>query len=632
VTEVAENTLVDGRYRVRDRIGSGGMADVYDAEDVNLGRDVALKLLHRRFARDDQFVERFRREASSAASLQHPNVVGVYDRGEHDGTYYIAMERLEGRTLKQLIQDEAPLDQERVIALGLQIAEAADFAHENGVIHRDLKPHNVIVDPSDHLKVTDFGIARAGASEMTETGSIMGTAQYLSPEQAEGHAVTAASDVYSIGIVLYEMLAGHVPFEADSAVSIALKHLTEAPPALTEVRPDVHPALEAVILRALAKDPADRYASAADLAADLRAARERIAAGDNGYGGMLPSGAIIGAAGTPEEAERERRRWPWAALMLLAIAALGVVLAMLLFPGSVRVPPVVGQDVARASATLERAGLEVKVEQRESLEPRGRVLAQRPRAGREIDSGEMVTLVVSAGASERTVPAVAGQSERSAVRELTRATFRVEAEKRPSADVAAGRAIGTRPPAGTEVDAGSRVRLLVSSGPRQVDVPNVVGLTRSSAERAIERRGLAVSVDRSPSDAPEDEVISQSPEGGATLDEGSPVTITISEGSSGEDSPRTREPDDPSDSADVRSVPGVEGLSPGEATARLHSAGFDVARSERSVSDEAQDREVIGQAPGAGSERRRGSTVTIVIGRFEGGGSDGGSSSFNPFQ
>src|ERR687893_1623782 len=219
--EVAENTVVDGRYRVVERIGSGGMADVYRAEDTHLGRQVALKMLHRRFAQDAEFVERFRREASSAAGLQHPNVVGVFDRGEHEGTYYIAMECLTGRTLKDIIVQEAPLGQERAIDLGIQVLQAAGFAHRRGVIHRDFKPHNVIVDEAGHAKVTDFGIARAGASEMTETGSIMGTAQYLSPEQAQGHAVTATSDLYSIGVMLYEMLAGRLPFEGDSAVSIA---------------------------------------------------------------------------------------------------------------------------------------------------------------------------------------------------------------------------------------------------------------------------------------------------------------------------------------------------------------------------------------------------------------------------
>ena len=213
------------------RLGAGGMADVFLAEDQQLGRKVALKLLHRRFAEDPGFVERFRREAQAAAGLQHPNVVSVYDRGAYDGTYYIAMEYLPGRSLKQLIREEAPLDPVRAIDITIQILKAARFAHRRGVIHRDLKPHNVIVDDSDHAKVTDFGIARAGASDMTETGSIMGTAQYLSPEQAQGHAVSAASDLYSIGVVLYEMLTGRVPFDAEAAVTIALKHVSEAPTA-----------------------------------------------------------------------------------------------------------------------------------------------------------------------------------------------------------------------------------------------------------------------------------------------------------------------------------------------------------------------------------------------------------------
>src|SRR3954468_2217060 len=238
MAEVTEGTVVDGRYRIERRLGSGGMADVYCAYDSQLGRQIALKMLHRRFARDREFVERFRREASAAAGLQHPNVVGVFDRGEYDGTYYIAMEYLPGRTLKEIIRDEAPIDQQRAIALTIQILQAASFAHRRGVIHRDFKPHNVIVGADDRLKVTDFGIARAGASEMTETGSIMGTAQYLSPEQAQGQRVAAASDLYSIGIILYELLAGRVPFSGDSAVSIALKHVSEQPQRLKELRPD----------------------------------------------------------------------------------------------------------------------------------------------------------------------------------------------------------------------------------------------------------------------------------------------------------------------------------------------------------------------------------------------------------
>src|SRR5438270_5430473 len=251
-------SFIDHRYKVVSRLGSGGMADVYLAEDEQLGRKIALKLLHRRFAEDPGFVERFRREAQAAAGLQHPNVVGVYDRGGYDETYYIAMEYVPGRTLKQLIRDEAPLDPVRAIDIAIQILKASRFAHRRGVIHRDLKPHNVIVDDSGHVKVTDFGIARAGASDMTETGSIMGTAQYLSPEQAQGHAVSASADLYSVAVVLYEMLTGRVPFDAESAVTIALKHVSEAPAAPTAHNASIPPELEQVVMWALNKNPADR--------------------------------------------------------------------------------------------------------------------------------------------------------------------------------------------------------------------------------------------------------------------------------------------------------------------------------------------------------------------------------------
>src|SRR4051794_15593760 len=282
MAEVAENTVVDGRYRITHRIGSGGMADVYCARDAHLGRDVAIKVLHRRFARDREFVERFKREASAAASLNHPNVVNVFDRGEHDGTYYIAMENLPGRTLKEVIQQEAPLGQRRTIDLAIQILQAAGFAHRRGVVHRDFKPHNVIVGDDDSVKVTDFGIARAGASEMTETGSIMGTAQYLSPEQAQGQRVDARSDLYSIGIILFELLTGRVPFTGESAVSIALKHVSEPAPPVSAFRPDVHAALEAIVARSLVKDPAGRFQSAEEFVLALDEARRAIASGQPG--------------------------------------------------------------------------------------------------------------------------------------------------------------------------------------------------------------------------------------------------------------------------------------------------------------------------------------------------------------
>ena len=253
-------TLVAGRYKLLGRVGSGGMADVWCAEDSMLNRRVALKFLHERFAQDEQFVERFRREASSAAGLQHPNVVGVFDRGTYDGTHYIAMEFVEGASLKDLI--ERGLSVGEAVEIVRQVLAGARYAHSHGIVHRDLKPQNVLVDAEGRARVTDFGIARAGASEITQTGSVLGTAQYLSPEQAQGLPVTAASDIYSIGVLLYEALTGQVPFEADSPVTVALKQVSERPRPPSELNPQVSRALDAVVLKALAKDPANRFVSA----------------------------------------------------------------------------------------------------------------------------------------------------------------------------------------------------------------------------------------------------------------------------------------------------------------------------------------------------------------------------------
>src|SRR5688572_13013353 len=310
MAEVANQSMIDNRYRVTGRIGSGGMADVYCADDTHLGREVAIKVLHRRFSQDEEFVERFRREASAAAGLQHPNVVSVYDRGSHDDTWYIAMELLKGRSLKDVIRQDAPIDQRRAIDLVIQILQAASFAHKRGVVHRDFKPHNVIVADDDSLKVTDFGIARAGASEMTETGSIMGTAQYLSPEQAQGQRVDARSDLYSIGVILFELLTSQVPFTGESAVSIALKHVSEPAPPVASWRPDVHPVLDAVIARALVKDPAGRFQSAEEFVLALDDARRAIASGVPGEhtAGFRPVGPPppLNGYASGEDDDRER--------------------------------------------------------------------------------------------------------------------------------------------------------------------------------------------------------------------------------------------------------------------------------------------------------------------------------------
>ena len=629
MTEVTENTLVDGRYRIEHRLGSGGMADVYCATDTHLGREVALKVLHRRFAQDQEFVERFRREAQSAAGLQHPNVVGVYDRGEHRGTYYIAMEHLPGRTLKEIVGTEAPLDQERVVALGIQILQAAGFAHRHGVIHRDLKPHNVIVDAADNVKVTDFGIARAGASEMTETGSIMGTAQYLSPEQAQGHAVTAASDLYSIGVLLYELTAGRLPFDGDSAVAVALKHLSEPPPPLSSLRPDVDPGLESVIMAALAKDPARRWQSAQEFAAALETVAEHLRAGSGARGqdtaafapaavpvpdgwhpadGMPPTAveeeyqAWVSPHGAAiAERERRRRRWPWFALgvLVLLLAGLFAYLALsgLLAPERVTVPRVVGRQVLEARERLERAGFQVRETRAPSREEIGQVVDQDPDAGDKADEGSTVTLEVSEGPGEVTVPSVSNLPKALAIRQLNQARLKVNEDPENSDTVRKGFAIRTVPKEGAEVQRGTRVRLLVSSGPEQVTVPNVVGLSSESGQARMDDVGLGVSVTEAESQEPEGEVIAQDPAGGTRVDPGSRVTLTISKG------PRQVE------------IPDVVGLPAAQAASRLRAAGLQVAQRRRDTTVASEDGLVLEQRPGAGEEVDEGATVVLVIGR-----------------
>ena len=275
VTDSLIGTLFDGRYRIERKLGAGGMADVYLAEDQELGRRVAIKILNSRHGNDDQFIERFRREAKNAAALNHPNIVSIYDRGEAEDTYYIAMEFLDGRTLKELIIGRGAAPINVAIEYARQILSALRFAHRHGIVHRDIKPHNVLVDGEGRVKVTDFGIARAGTSQMTETGSIVGTAQYLSPEQAKGGEVDPRSDLYSLGVVLYELLTGKTPFDGETPVEIAMKHLSTTPKPPSKLRPDVPRELDMVVMRALAKNPDERYQSADEMEGDL----ERVARG-----------------------------------------------------------------------------------------------------------------------------------------------------------------------------------------------------------------------------------------------------------------------------------------------------------------------------------------------------------------
>jgi serine/threonine-protein kinase len=634
MTDAATGTLVDGRYRVLSRLGAGGMADVFLAEDQQLGRKVALKLLHRRFAEDPGFVERFRREAQSAAGLQHPNVVSVYDRGSFDGTYYIAMEYLPGRTLKQLIRDEAPLDPVRAIDITIQILKAARFAHRRGVIHRDLKPHNVIIDEGDHAKVTDFGIARAGASDMTETGSIMGTAQYLSPEQAQGHAVSAGSDLYSIGVVLYELLTGRVPFDAEAAVTIAIKHVSEQPPIPTTINPAIPPELERVVMWSLNKNPADRPQDADQLIAALEQVRGIIVAGSAGqrtasmaavaYVAALQDIPPVGTSvydttppgtdsfvtappeppyDTKDYEQHRRRRWlPWviAAAVLLLIGG-GVAAYLLTRPTKKIVPTVVNDSLQTATATLQNAGFNPSILNVQSNTPAGIVIRQDPQPGTKADEGSTVTLTVSQGPGNVTVPSVTDLPKKQAEELIKQQGLKVGRSQSESSDtVPSGSATRTDPGAGVSVPAGSAVTLFISSGKPLVTVPDVRGLSQSNAQTTLQNAGFSVtsSTQVSTSVSPGD-VISQDPTGASQVAPGSTVNIVIAQAP-----PKVN-------------VPNVVNQKASAASSTLSGAGLTVKQQTQTVTNQSQDGVVISQNPGGGASVDQGATVTIVVGKFK---------------
>jgi beta-lactam-binding protein with PASTA domain/predicted Ser/Thr protein kinase len=612
--ELAGGTLIDRRYRVISRIGSGGMADVYCCEDLQLGRQVAVKLLHERFAEDEEFVERFRREASSAASLSHPNIVGVFDRGEWDGTYYIAMEYLEGRSLKALIRAEGPLAPSRAIDLTVQILSAARSAHQRGVIHRDLKPHNVIVDADGRVKVTDFGIARAGVSEITETGSIMGTVEYLSPEQAQGHAVGPRSDLYSIGVVLYELLTARLPFEGDSAVTIALKQISEVPVPPSAYNQAVSPELDAIVLAALAKDPNDRYADADAFLAALDAEREllrrppsdrtaefaaaAVAAayeqpvGEAGWEAPAPSTALSRSSG-------RRPPWLWIGAAVLAVVVIVLVVALASKPAAkFAVPKVVGATEAHALTVLQRAGFDPVPALVTTKAPTGIVIGQSPTFGARAAKGSIVQITVSEGPGTATVPNVVGDGRLAAKAALTKAGLTAIETMLPSTGVAINHVISTNPAARTAVPAGSSVAVDVSSGPQQATVPNVVGKLQAAAQTLLGQAGFTSTVTSTDSTQPAGTVLTQSPTVGTNRPLQSAVALTVAK------APKTL------------TLQSLVGESADEASSALGASGLKVTTTTQSVTDPAQDGRVVSQSPSANTKVAVGDTVALVIGKL----------------
>jgi serine/threonine-protein kinase len=634
VSDSLIDTLFDGRYRIERKLGAGGMADVYLAEDQELGRRVAIKILNGRHANDDQFIERFRREAKNAAALNHPNIVSIYDRGNAEDTYYIAMEFLDGRTLKELIVSRGAAPVNVAIEYARQILSALRFAHRHGIVHRDIKPHNVLVDGEGRVKVTDFGIARAGTSQMTETGSIVGTAQYLSPEQARGGEVDPRSDLYSLGVVLYELLTGKTPFEGDTPVEIAMKHLSNAPEPPSKLRPDIPRELDMVVLRALAKNPDDRYQSADEMEADLeRVARgARISATTSDTATQVlrrPAAAAAAASATAatmiatppsaaaadvpptvvEEEEMyeeggERPLWPWLVAAGFVIAA--IIAGFFVYQelsGSKATVPVnnyVNETQKNAEQQIRAAGLQPAVNKGPNEKvPQGKVFKQDPSAGSKVDKGGTVTIWVSTGPPKVTVPTVKGQKWPDAQQTLRNAGLK------PVEHIVPGdtkdQVTATDPAAGERVPKGSTVRVNVMSGPATATVPSVVGLSLQQASAKLN----AVGFNANPryvnnSTAPKDQVISQTPAPGTTATKGTSVTINVSTGP-----PQV-------------TVPDVVGYTSQQAVSTLEAAGFQVNQQYVST-DASQDNIVQSQNPPGNSRAEKNSPVTIVIGQHSPG-------------
>ena len=626
------------RYEIVRQIARGGMAEVYLARDQLLDRPVALKVLFPELSIDRSFVERFRREAQSAANLSHPNVVSVYDWGEENDTYYIVMEFVDGRALSALIRSEGPLLADRAAAIGADVAAALAFAHRNGVVHRDVKPGNVLIDDNEHVKVTDFGIARAANSQenLTQTGAVMGTATYFSPEQAQGLSVDARSDVYSLGVVLYEMVTGQPPFAGDNPVSIAYKHVREEPVAPRMRNPAIPGGFEAVVLKAMAKDPADRYASADELRADLLRYRQgqtvsapaRVAPPlpppvdpattvlRSSDGGAVPAGATQMYRGPVAVEERSARRGgAYVALLVFMLAALAVLLFLLgrtlgIFggdttPAQVTVPSVTTELVEDATRTLEELGLRVDVDFEDNDAQANVVFDQDPEADQRVDKDSLVKLRVSNGPQPVEVPNVVNQDEEDAITILEQAGLAVaDTVQEPSDTLPAGRVIAQSERAGAEVPKNTSVTLTVSSGLAKVTVPDVAGKDASAASDDIVNANLKVATVSEPSASVEKgKVIRTSPAAGLPVDRDSRVQIFVSTG------------------AEATRVPSVIGRRFDDAAAALEALGFQTRIEPVVVSSEADDGRVLEQSPAIGSEQPKGTTIILRVGRRSGSSS-----------
>lgn len=616
--------LFSGRYKVINRAGSGGMADVFKAEDTVLNRTVAIKMLHPQFARDENFVARFRREAQSAAALNHPNIVNIHDWGSHDGTYFIVMEFLEGENLKQIINREGALSPDTAIRIIGKVCDALEFAHKHDIVHRDIKPHNIVISKDGTVKVTDFGIARAGSSTMTQTGSILGTATYISPEQAQGTVAGKESDVYSLGIVLYETLTGRVPFEGESPVAVAFKQVHEPPPHPRSINPNIPADLETIVLKATVKEPGDRYLSAAKMKDDLnRCAQglpvrafippveEKTLVMPGPPAPHIPKPTTDSPASAAQRVktkrrERRKKKFIWALLIVSPLVILMTLLILLattdLFSSlgveKIAVPNVKNKSLDEARKILADENLKLTVKSRASDDTvaTGNIISQEPEWGQKIEKGSAVEVVVSKGASRIEVPDVVGKTEAQATYILAKENLELGEVSREHSDAPEDEVTDQEPAAGTKVKKNAEVNITVSKGEATVKVPDAVGKTSKEAGTLLGQAGLKMSrVEESSSTVDEGKIIRQTPSGGTSVKKGSSVKIVVSTG------------------PETATVPSLVGKSETDAVALLEESGLKSQVTPTSSALADKDK-VLSQDPASGIEVDKGSTVTIAVG------------------